>query len=573
MLAEDSLLTDYDVLVIGAGLTGLSAAIEAKYRDVRVCVLSLVNPVRSHTTAAQGGINAPLGNNPEGADDSVERHAFDTVKGSDYLADQDAVELMISKAPERIIELEHWGTPFSRFPDGKIAQRPFGGAGFPRTCFAADKTGHLIMHTLYEVAIRERIEILEDHAVTRIVSQNGNVQGIIAWNLRTGELKEFRAKTVVVATGGAGRIFSRTTNSIHSTGLGMALAFWEGIPLKDMEFIQFHPTSLFGTNLLLSEAARGEGGYLVNRHGERFMSRYAAEAMELAPRDIVARAIQTEVNEGRGIEDEFVFLDLRHLGKQRILERLPQIRELAIDFTGRDMITDCIPIQPAQHYTMGGIDCDIHGETAIRGLFAAGEAACVSVHGANRLGGNSLLECAVYGKISGENAAQRAKDKEPVDSSSVHESLSMEKERFDQLMNQKGSLKYREASERLRKTMSNNVGIFRNQEDLTTALQTINGLKEQIPNIGLTFKDTRFNLELLNLISLKGMLDVAEAITHGALKREESRGSHSRRDYPTRNDKEWLKHTLAYYQGERKSPKFEYTPVKITKWEPKAREY
>ncbi|MFX0116282.1 MAG: FAD-dependent oxidoreductase [Candidatus Hodarchaeota archaeon] len=566
-------LTEFDVLVIGAGLAGLSAAIEAKHNGATVCVLSLVNPIRSHSTAAQGGINAPLGNNPEGADDSVERHAFDTVKGSDYLADQDAVELMISKAPERIIELERWGTPFSRFSDGKIAQRPFGGAGFPRTCFAADKTGHLIMHTLYEVAIREQIEIFEDHAVTKIVSHNGSVQGVIAWNLVTGELKEFLAKSVVVATGGAGRIFSRTTNSIHSTGLGMALAFWEGVGLKDMEFVQFHPTSLFGTNLLLSEAARGEGGYLVNKFGERFMSRYAPGAMELAPRDIVARGIQTEVNEGRGIEDEFVFLDLRHLGKKRILERLPQIRELAIDFSGRDMITDCIPIQPAQHYTMGGIDCDIRGETTIKGLFAAGEVACVSVHGANRLGGNSLLECAVYGKIAGDAAANRAKDKESVHSSIVHNSFSQEKERFEQLMNQNGSLKYREISERLRETMSNEVGIFRNKEDLSSALQTIRGLKKQTKSIGLAFAETRFNLGLLNLMSLQGMLDVAEIITLGALAREESRGGHFRTDFPKRDDKNWLKHTLGYYEGEQRPPRLEYGPVQITKWKPKAREY
>lgn len=566
-------IVEHDVLVVGAGLAGLSAAIEAKRHGKKVCVLTLVNPVRSHTVAAQGGINAPLGNHPEGQDDSVDRHAFDTIKGSDYLADQDTVELMISRAPERIIELEHWGTPFSRFDSGKIAQRPFGGAGFPRTCFAADKTGHLIMHTLFEKAIREQIQVLEDRMVVKIIANEGEVQGAIAWNLLTGDVEGHAAKTVVIATGGAGMLFSRSTNSIHSTGYGMAIAYWEGVPIEDMEFIQFHPTSLYGTNLLLSEAARGEGAYLVNKDGDRFMARYAPEAMELAPRDIVARSIQTEINEGRGIEDEYVFLDLRHLGKERILERLPQIRELALSFAGRDMITEPVPVQPGQHYTMGGIECDINGETRISGLFAAGEAACVSVHGANRLGGNSLLECAVYGKIAGENASAVANEKESVSASYVQNEVSVEKERILTLVNKDGSVGCGTIRNELRDAVFRYAGVYRTKENLSQGLAIIRDLKSKHSDIKLSCNSLRFNLELLNAITLKGMLDLAEIITFGALERTESRGSHSRTDYPKRDDTNWLKHTLAFYQGEGTPPKLDYKPVTITKWEPKARTY
>lgn len=386
----------HELVIVGGGLAGLRAAIEAKKQGIDVAIISQVWPGRSHSGAAQGGLNAALANHPESADDTWEKHAFDTVKGSDYLADQDAVAQMTRDAIPVIYELEHAGCPFSRFDDGRIAQRPFGGAGYPRTCYGADKTGHYMLHTMVEQAIEARVPMYVEWFVARLVVDEGVCRGVIAYDMTRGGFELFQSEAVVIATGGAGRVYSNSTNAIISTGYGMAMAYHAGVALKDLEFVQFHPTGLLTTNILMTEGARGEGGYLVNDLGERFMEKYAPKAMELAPRDITSRSIQTEINEGRGIGGKgYVHLDLRHLGAQKIMENLPGIRDLAIHFEGVDPVEEPIPIVPSQHYSMGGIDTDMDGRTTMPGLYAAGECACVSVHGANRLGGNSLLETVV----------------------------------------------------------------------------------------------------------------------------------------------------------------------------------
>ena len=392
---------EYDVVIIGGGLTGLRAALQVSRAGISCALVSKVHPLRSHSVSAQGGMNASLGNvpGPGGSRDSWEQHASDTVKGSDYLADQDAVVLMCREAAATIFEMEHMGTVWSRLDDGKIAQRPFGGAGFPRTCYAADRTGHNILHTLYEQVTAAKIPVFEEFFVTSLVTGSGRCTGCTAIEIMTGTVHGFASKAVLMATGGFGRIFSRSTNAIINTGDGPALAIRAGAPLKDMEFVQFHPTTLMGTNILISEAARGEGGFLFNNVGERFMARYAPQSLDLAPRDIVARAIEQEIRAGRGCEGGCVYLDIRHLGAERIQERLPGIRQIAMDFAGVDPVSDPIPIQPGQHYSMGGIAVGPDGKSGLAGLYAAGECACVSVHGANRLGGNSLLETVVFGRL------------------------------------------------------------------------------------------------------------------------------------------------------------------------------
>jgi len=391
----------FPVIVVGGGLAGLRAAIEVNMHNIPVCIISRVHPVRSHSLAAQGGINGALGNHVRGVYDSVDKHAFDTVKGSDYLGDQDAIIRMCNDAPLRIYEMEHWGCPFSRTSDGRIAQRPFGGAGFPRTAYAEDKTGHSLLHTLYEQVVRfeqssERADltVIDEMLITSIVVEDGRCVGVIGLDLKSGRFEAFQADAVIFATGGSGRVYSNSTNALISTALGAYILFVEGATLKDMEFIQFHPTTLIGTNILMTEGCRGEGGFLVNNKGERFLANYddSKKAMEVAPRDIVARNIQREINAGRGFDNTYVHLDIRHLGEKKINERLPGIRDLCIKFANVDPVVDPIPVQPGQHYTMGGIDTDIDAATNIKGLYAAGECACVSVHGANRLGGNSLLE-------------------------------------------------------------------------------------------------------------------------------------------------------------------------------------
>ncbi|MEE9224372.1 MAG: FAD-dependent oxidoreductase, partial [Thermoplasmata archaeon] len=398
----DRAIHTHDVVVVGGGLAGLRAALEISDKGLDLAIISKVLPLRSHSVAAQGGINAALGNAEGAENDSWQDHAFDTVKGSDYLADQDAVDVLCRNAPGTVIDLEHMGTVFSRTDNGKIAQRPFGGAGFPRTCYAADRTGHNILNTLFEHVTQRRIKVYEEYFVTSLIKENGRCVGCVALDIADGSLHGFSAKATLLATGGYGQLFARSTNALINTGDGAALAYRIGVPLKDMEFVQFHPTTLYGTNILITEGARGEGGYLYNNQHERFMKDYAAKAMELAPRDIVARSIQSEVDAGRGFEDEYVHLDLTHLGADKINERLPGIRQIAMDFAGVDPVEQPIPVQPGQHYSMGGITAKGDCSTPLPSLYSAGEAACVSVHGANRLGGNSLLETVVFGKVVGE---------------------------------------------------------------------------------------------------------------------------------------------------------------------------
>ncbi len=563
----------HDVIVVGGGLAGLRAAVEAKLRGADVAVVSLLYPMRSHSVAAQGGINAALGN--ADPSDSVERHAFDTIKGADYLADQDAVLEYCQDAIERVLELDRWGVPFSRFEDGRIAQRPFGGAGFPRTCYAADKTGHAVMHTVFQQALRLGVAFYNERAVLRLARDEDGVRGLVAMNLQTGELEAYEAKAVIMATGGAGRIYARTTNSHQSTGFGMALAYWVGAPLEDMEFVQFHPTTLYGTNILISEAARGEGGILLNAKGERFMERYAPEKMELAPRDIVARAIWTEVLEGRGFENEYVHLVISHLGADLIMERLPQIWELALKFAGVDAREEPIPVQPGQHYTMGGIETDKHGRARIKGLYAAGECACVSVHGANRLGGNSLLECVVFGARAGASAAEDVRHREFDGKEAVERALKEVEDRIKVLL-KRGKEEGHSNPYRIRKDMQqamwDYVGIFRDEKGLKKGVEAIRRLKKEYQEkAGVPAPPGQFNQAIVDALIIEGMLDVALVVAEGALRRTESRGGHYRTDYPKRDDKNWLKHTLAFYTPE--GPKFDYKPVVITKWQPTERKY
>jgi len=574
----------HDVLVIGAGLAGLRAAIAVNQKNVKVAVLTKVHPVRSHSGAAQGGINAALGNNPRGGFDSPEKHAFDTVKGSDYLADQPAALKFTKMAPEVILELEHWGCPFSRFGDGKIAQRPFGGAGFPRTCYATDKTGHVILHTLYEQAVRfehaserQNFSIYEEFLVTRLVIEDNECRGVIAYNMATGELEAFMAEAVIFATGGAGRVYLPTTNSHLSTGMGVAIPYWAGVPVKDMEFVQFHPTTLYPTGILMTEGCRGEGGFLVNKDGERFLANYSdsAKAMEVAPRDIVSRNMQTELNQGRGADGMYIHLDLRHLGAEKIMARLPGIRDIAMNFVDVDPITTPIPVRPGQHYTMGGIDTDEFGATAVPGFYAAGECACVSVHGANRLGGNSLLETLVFGKIAGEAAADfvQAKAASKQGEAALAQALREETEKFKMLTSERSEETVGAIRDELGALMVERVGIFRKEEDLKKAWKGVRKLQKRFKKVRIGYSGMKFNQALIWALELEGNLAMAETIVYGATVRKESRGSHSRTDFPTRDDEGFLKHTIVTWDQAANKMKPSWAPVTLGIWEPKERKY
>lgn len=555
----------HDVVIVGAGLAGLRAAIEASEK-ADAAVLSKVHPLRSHSVAAQGGINAALGE-----DDSWERHAYDTVKGSDYLADQDAVEVLCREAPDRVIEAEHWGALFSRNPDGRIAQRPFGGSDYPRTCYAADRTGHSLLHTLYEQCLSRDVAFYEEYIATSLMTaENGErCIGVLALNLADGEVRAFRAKAVVLATGGYGRVYLKSTNALINTGDGMALALRAGIPLKDMEFVQFHPTTLYGTNILISEACRGEGGVLLNKDGERFMGRYAPNRMELAPRDIVARAIETEIMEGRGFPGGYVKLDITHLGEEKIRDRLPQIREISLYFAGIDPVEKPIPVQPGQHYSMGGVPTDLDGRTPLPGLYAAGECACVSVHGANRLGGNSLLETLVFGRRAGRAAAEEVAGMSLPRSPA--RSLEEEENRIHGFMRGRGGERVHRLRKRLCDMMTSRAGVFRDEAGLRQALGAVRRLKERFRRASIQDTGTAFNTELSLALELGNLLDLAEVIVASALARKESRGSHYRVDYPGRDDEKWLRHTLAGIVRGR--VELGYEAVRITMFKPGRRAY
>ena len=567
----------HQLIVVGGGLAGLRAAIEAKEAGVDVAILSQVHPGRSHSGAAQGGVNAALANHPDAQDDSPEKHAFDTVKGSDYLADQYAALQMTKDAVPTIYELEHMGCPFSRFDDGRIAQRPFGGAGYPRTCYGADKTGHYMLHVLVEQAYKRQVKLYIEWFVCRLIVEDGACRGVVAYDMTKGGFEEFRAEAVIMATGGAGRTYSNTTNAIISTGGGAAMAYQAGVPLKDMEFVQFHPTGLYTTHILMTEGCRGEGGYLLNKDGERFMERYAPTAMELAPRDITSRSIQTEIDAGRGIDGkDFVYLDLRHLGAEKIAERLPGIRDLAIHFEGVDPVYDPIPIAPAQHYSMGGIDTDVDGRTSLAGLLAAGECACVSVHGANRLGGNSLLETVVFGRRAGAAAARDILGREqpaPADAASEGKAAAAVQAAVDELAGREGSEDAYAVRTEMTEVMRRHYGIYRDEATMKDGVDRLLALKERLKKAKLRHTGGVWNLDMIRTMELEGMLDVALATASGALVRTESRGSHARTDFETRDDERWLRHTLAYRRPDGGPPRLDYKPVEMGLFEPQERKY
>lgn len=552
-------INKHNVLVVGGGLAGLRAAIAACDNGADTAVLSKVHPLRSHSVAAQGGINAALGNSPGSKHDTWEDHAFDTIKGSVYLADQDAVEILCREAPGAVVELEHWGTVFSRDDEGKLAQRPFGGAGVPRTCYAADRTGHNLLNTLFEQAISRGIKFYNEYFVTSLIIDGDTCSGCIAIDIVSGELHGFDSNVLIMATGGHGRIYNRSTNSLINTADGQALAYRCGAALKDMEFVQFHPTTLYGSNILITEGARGEGAYLINAEGDRFMSKYAPKAKELAPRDIVARSIMKEIEAGRGFEDQYVCLDLRHLGAEKISERLPGIRQIAMDFADLDPANDPIPVQPGQHYSMGGIDVDLNGKTDLAGFYAVGECACVSVHGANRLGGNSLLEALVFGKIVGENASNDSKINSNI--TVVKESLDRESAKLKGFFNGGGE-DFAILMRDLRKIMFDKFGIFRDGDNMQKGLADLYDLKKRFEHISLKDRGQIFNQALLRILELEYMLDISETVATSAIERKESRGSHYRTDFPDHDNGQYLKHTIIK-KVDGKRPSIDFSPVKF----------
>ncbi len=547
----------HDILIVGAGLAGMRAAIAAA-PGLDVAVVSKVHPVRSHSVAAQGGINAALDPN-----DSWESHAFDTAKGSAYLGDQDAIEVMCREGPNDLAELERMGAIFSRTPEGKIAQRPFGGAGFPRTCYAADRTGHALLHALYEQLLKNGIFVYEEWYVLSLIIEDKVCRGVMAMDVYRGDLHAIEAKAVIFATGGYGRVYSTSTNAVINTGDGMSMAYRAGAPLMDMEFVQFHPTTLRETGILITEGARGEGGYLLNSMGDRFMTNYDSERMELATRDFVSRCEQKEIEEGRG-EGGCVLLDLRHLGRKKIMERLPQIRELAIWFVGVDPIESPIPVRPGAHYSMGGIRTNAWGETELAGFFAAGECACVSVHGANRLGGNSLLETIVFGRRAGMRASEYVRKAAAPELSPVH--LRSARDNIDELLSRKKGERIAPLREELGATMTDHLGIVRTRKKMDEALRRVREIRLRYAGIYLQDRGKIFNSELVNALELDSLIDLAETIVVGAIAREESRGSHYRADFPDRNDAAWLRHILVYRTES--GPRLNQASVTITRFPP-----
>jgi len=581
------MIFDHDIVIVGAGLAGLRAAVEA-VATADVAIVSKVLPTRSHSGAAQGGITAALGNEEE---DRWEWHLFDTVKGSDYLADQDAVEIMVRDAPRAIYELEHMGVPFSRTPDGRIAQRNFGGhtreygkAPVKRACHAADHTGRVVLDTLHDQAIRQNVKFYSEHYILSLVFDEGRCTGVVTYDLATGELAFLRAKAVLLATGGCGKIYKTTSNGFATTGEALSLVYREGIPLEDMEFIQFHPTGLFPLGILVSEAARGEGAILRNNAGEPFMERYAPKIKDLAARDVVSRAILTEVRAGRGIGGKgYVNLDLTHLGEQKINEKLWEITSFARIYLGIDAASEPIPVAPTCHYVMGGIPTDGDGHVladqagrVVPGLYAAGECACVSVHGANRLGCNSLLDLLVFGRRSGQAMKEQVKEGAPGIARSVSglDPVEAVKERLAGLMDRMGGEGMEQSylvREEMQIIMRDHGSVFRTEESLKQGIDALRVLKERFSRVPVTNKGRSFNYDLMETIELGHQLDLCEVILASALSRRESRGAHFREDFPERDDQNYLRHSLIFDTPQ--GPRIDYKPVKITRFQPQVRAY
>ncbi|MFQ5662267.1 MAG: succinate dehydrogenase flavoprotein subunit [Terriglobia bacterium] len=573
----------HEAVIVGAGGAGLMAAVNLAGRDV--AVLSKLYPVRSHTGTAQGGIGAALGNVDE---DHWEWHMFDTVKGSDYLADQDACEILAREAVETVYELEHWGLPFSRLPDGKIAQRRFGGhtrefgkAPSHRSCYAADRTGHMILQTLYQQCIKHQVKFFDEYLVLDLLVEGGRTAGVVALSIADGQLHLFHAKAVLFATGGCGRIYQITSNAHALTGDGMAVALRAGVPLEDMEFFQFHPTGIYKMGILITEGARGEGGKLFNGRGERFMEKYAPSLLDLAPRDITCRAIYRELRAGHGVEGKgYVHLDLRHLGRKVIESKLPDITDFVRTYLGIDPIEEPIPVQPTAHYAMGGIPTDVWGRVVVDeqnkvlpGFYAAGECACVSVHGANRLGTNSLVDILVFGRRAGRDIARYVRETDfPALPASPQERA---RARVERLRGGKGTGSPESAAavrDELQREMMDTASVFRAADSLTRMRDALGELQERYQRVQIHDRSRVFNTDLVEALELGFLLDVAEVTAAGALARQESRGAHYREDFPQRDDRSWLKHSLAY-RTRRGGIELKYKPVTITRFEPKERKY
>ena len=575
-------MLEHDIIIVGGGLAGSRAAVEIarKNPSLNVAVVAKTHPIRSHSVAAQGGIAASLKN--VDSEDTWKAHAFDTVKGSDYLADQDAVEILAKEAPEVIIDLEHLGVLFSRLEDGRIAQRAFGGHSHKRTCYAADKTGHAILHELVNNLRRYGVHIYEEWYVMQLILEDNQAKGLVMYHILDGELAVVRAKAVMLATGGYGRVFNTTSNDYASTGDGLAMTAIAGLPLQDMEFVQFHPTGLYPVGVLISEAVRGEGAYLINSEGDRFMKTYAPSKMELAPRDIASRAITLEIRAGRGINTDgsaggpFIYLDLRHMGREKIMSRVPFCWEEAHRLVGVDAVKEPMPVRPTAHYSMGGIPTNNDGRVLssadglVDGLFAAGESACVSVHGANRLGSNSLLECVVFGRRTGAAIAQFVEGRKLPE---VNEGRYLEeaREQIQGLLDRPGDCRIGQLRQEFQDLMTQHCGVFRTEEAIAEGMQKAQELRERYDRVYLDDKGKLWNTEILEAFELRNLMLVGQIILNCALNRRESRGSHSREDFPQRDDENFLRHTLAYY-----SPAgidIAYRPVALGMFEPQERKY
>jgi succinate dehydrogenase / fumarate reductase flavoprotein subunit len=559
-------MLEHDVLVIGAGLAGMRAAIAARAGGANVAIISKVHPVRSHSNAAQGGINAALADRG----DEWEEHAYDTVKGSDYLGDQDAIEVMCKSAGQALIDMEHMGVTFNRDDEGRLGTRAFGGQRRARTFFVGDFTGQALLHVMFEQLVKSEIRSYEEWFVTSLIEEGGQVCGVMAIEIRTGQLHAIRAKALIFCTGGLGRAFEPSTNALIVTGDGIALAYNAGAKLMDMEMVQYHPTTLAGSGVLISEAARGEGAYLLDKNGERFMEAYAPNMMELASRDVVSRSEQTEINAGNGANG-CMFLDCRHLGAALIMEKLSQIREIGIDLAGVDMIKELIPIRPGMHYMMGGIKTDVDGLTNVPGIYAAGECACVSVHGGNRLGANSLLDTIVFGQRSGDHAAVATRSKDFVNFD-PDAAVKKEESRIQQILDRvKNDDRVSSIRLGMGQTLNNNLAVYRHQAGMEETLHDLRSLRERYAHVPVENKGSVFNTDLIFSLELGFMLDCAENITVSALERKDSRGAQARTDYPDRDDENWMKHIVTN-KGE-EGPEISYLPVSITQWTPEVRSY